>query len=266
MLKLRSFRSLLVVFREHLSNTLSVLLLTFTLIGMSKRKRPEASSLAQSLVDAERVILKLIKSRENVGLWKGDIKSETRLPENVVTKALTSLQSKRLIKGVLSFQFKNRKHFIAAEFEPSKEVTGGSWYVDGNLDKQFISSLKELCFKIIQKHRVITGEGVHDFIKRVKATTVECTSQQISEILKSMVLDNQIIEVKSTGLTEYHSIPLGKVCYRCAPVGAVAQDTGAGAMASIPCGVCPRIRQCTPDGKISPSTCIYFKKWLDFDF
>ncbi|KAI3835954.1 hypothetical protein MKW92_026982 [Papaver armeniacum] len=36
------------------------------------------------------------------------------------------------------------------------------------------------------------------------------------------------------------------------------------ALASIPCGVCPRLNECTPDGIISPTTCVYFKKWLDF--
>ncbi|GAB4831834.1 Coronatine-insensitive protein [Ancistrocladus abbreviatus] len=37
-----------------------------------------------------------------------------------------------------------------------------------------------------------------------------------------------------------------------------------GHMAAIPCTVCSRINFCTPDGVISPSTCRYFDKWLDF--
>lgn len=31
-----------------------------------------------------------------------------------------------------------------------------------------------------------------------------------------------------------------------------------------PCGICPVINECTPDGAISPATCIYFDKWLSF--
>ncbi|PWA92030.1 protein kinase superfamily protein [Artemisia annua] len=67
-----------------------------------------------------------------------------------------------------------------------------------------------------------------------------------------------IIDVKSTGLAEYHKIPVGQECYRCI-AGDKAPITGA--MVSIPCGVCPRIRQCTPDGLISPT--LWFMQRVD---
>ncbi|KAL0019133.1 hypothetical protein WJX79_006207 [Trebouxia sp. C0005] len=31
-----------------------------------------------------------------------------------------------------------------------------------------------------------------------------------------------------------------------------------------PCGVCPVFNECTPDGPISPATCVYFQQWLEF--
>uniref|UniRef100_A0A5B7AYA9 Putative DNA-directed RNA polymerase III subunit RPC6-like n=1 Tax=Davidia involucrata TaxID=16924 RepID=A0A5B7AYA9_DAVIN len=227
-----------------------------------KRKRQDSSS-AQL---PENVLLNLIKSKEDMGIWIRDMKRETNLPENVVTKAVKSLLAHKLIKEVVNIQSKGRKHYMAAEFEPSKELTGGTWYVGGNLDTAFISVLKDSCLKIIRKLKVATLEGISDFFKRNKITTVECTTPQIAEILRSMVLDNEIIEVKSTGLGEYASIPIGTVCYRCAAGMGPGQGPKIGAMASIPCGVCPRISQCTPDGIISPKTCVYFTKWLDFDF
>ncbi|MCD7452843.1 hypothetical protein HAX54_018284 [Datura stramonium] len=100
-----------------------------------------------------------------------------------------------------------------------------------------------------------------------KRKVVECTSQQVAEILNSVVLDNAVIEVKSTGLGEYHSIPIGSVCYRIAAVDALGTGPKTiGPMASIPCGACPRISLCTPDGIISPQTCVYYTKWLNFEF
>lgn len=33
---------------------------------------------------------------------------------------------------------------------------------------------------------------------------------------------------------------------------------------SIPCGVCPVIDQCSEGGQISPQTCVYYQKWLEF--
>ncbi|KAF2299655.1 hypothetical protein GH714_002230 [Hevea brasiliensis] len=149
---------------------------------------------------------------------------------------------------------------MATEFEPSKEITGGAWYVEGNLDTEFIQILKEQCTKQIYKLKVATLEGVTDSIKRSGVLNVELTKQQIDEILKALVLDNEIIELKSNGMGEFASIPVGKICYKCISKGNIGGEPRTGAMASIPCGVCPRIRQCTPDGIISPQTCVYYSK------
>ncbi|KAA8544324.1 hypothetical protein F0562_022336 [Nyssa sinensis] len=106
-----------------------------------------------------------------MGIWIRDMKRETNLPENVVTKAVKSLLAQKLIKEVVNIQSKGRKHYMAVEFEPSKELTGGTWYVEGNLDTAFISVLKDSCLKIIRKLKVATLEGVADFFKRNKITT-----------------------------------------------------------------------------------------------
>lgn len=227
---------------------------------LNKRKKPESKA-TSALQDSDKKVLNVIKSKKESAIWIRDLKRDSDLADPIVTKSLKTLISLGLIKEVKHVQFKGRKHYIGAEFEPSQEITGGSWYVDGNLDTAFIEQLKETCLKVIRKLKVATAEGVYDFFKTNRLTNTDCTSQQISEILRSMVLDNMIIDVKSTGLAEYHKIPIGQVCYRC-----IAGDKAplTGAMVSIPCGVCPRIRQCTPDGLISPSTCVYFKKWLEF--
>ncbi|KAK9052898.1 hypothetical protein SSX86_029528 [Deinandra increscens subsp. villosa] len=227
---------------------------------LNKRKKPEPKAV---LVESDRKVLEVIKSKKEMAIWSRDLKMETNLSDVVISKSLKNLLNSSLIKEVVHAQQKGRKHYIAAEFEPSKEVTGGSWYVNGDLDTAFIDQLKDLCLKIIRKLKVVTADGVYDFFKTNRLTNTDCTSQQISEILRSMVLDNMIIDVKSTGLGEYHSIPIGKLCYRCPP-GDVNQGPKKGALVSIPCGVCPRIRECTPDGLISPTTCVYYNKWLDF--
>ncbi|XAR71496.1 hypothetical protein NMG60_11028791 [Bertholletia excelsa] len=230
-------------------------------ISSLKRKRPEPQIQSQS---PENVLLNLIKSKGDMGIWKGDMKRETNLPEPMVNKALKMLQGKKLIKEVVNIKSKGRKHYMAVEFEPSKELTGGAWYVEGNLDKEFIGVLKDACLRIIRKLKVTTPDVISEFIKKHRITTVECSTKQIKEILQSMVLDNEIIEVKSTGLGEFHSIPIGTTCYRSATGMGLGQGPKTGAMASIPCGVCPRISQCTPDGFISPKNCEYYAKWLDF--
>lgn len=229
-----------------------------------KRKRPASNSVVDALIDADRAVLDVIKGKEDMGIWARDIKRETKLPDNVVNKSIKSLEAKKLIKEVKNIQFKGKKHYMAAEFEPSKEVSGGVWYAEGALDKGLIDALKRFCLRIVCSQKVATADGLCSILNKNKVTTFDCSQQQVVEILNSMVLDNQIMEVKSTGLGEYHSIPVGKICYRAISGDAVSKGPKLGIMATIPCGMCPRISQCTPDGIISPATCVYYQKWLEF--
>lgn len=229
-----------------------------------KRQRPETDP--PGLVDAERVILNSIKNKKDLGIWVRDIKLDTKLTDHVVNKSLKSLIAKKLVKEVVNIQNKGKKHYMAVEFEPSKEITGGEWYIDGNLDKELISVLQKLCLRYMRAQRVATLQGVHNDLKKNQAVNFELSAQQVTEILNSMVLDDEIIEVKSTGLGDYHSIPIGTICYRVASSAGVAKRTKVGVFASTPCGACPRISMCTPDGVVSPSTCVYYTKWLDIEF
>nr|XP_043629402.1 DNA-directed RNA polymerase III subunit RPC6-like [Erigeron canadensis] len=229
---------------------------------LQKRKRPEARS-AGGLTETNRLVLNVIKSKGADTITDWNIKKETNLQGAAFNKIIKNLKDLALIKEIRRANAKG-KHFIAAEFEPTDEVTGGVWFTDGALDTDFINQLKGICLKIIKKLKVATAEGVYDFFKENRLTKTECTSQQLSEILKTLVLDNAIIEVKSTGLGEYFSIPIGNVCYRCLDGNLGDHGPKLGAMVSIPCGVCPRMKQCTPDGLISPTNCVYYTKWLEF--
>ncbi|XP_076933917.1 uncharacterized protein LOC143599988 [Bidens hawaiensis] len=204
---------------------------------LNKRKKPESKP-GDGLLEVDRKVLDAIKSRKEMAIWSRDLKTETNLPDQVINKSLKNLLNASLIKEVVHVKQKGRKHYIGADFQLSTEVTGGLWYNDdGELDVAYVDQLKDLCLKIIRRLKVATADGVYDFFKANRLTHTECSSQQIIEILRSMVLDNMIIDVKSTGLGEYHSIPVGQVCYRCSVGDAANQGPKAGALVSVPCGV-----------------------------
>ncbi|KAL8459071.1 hypothetical protein ACS0TY_036516 [Phlomoides rotata] len=116
---------------------------------------------------------------------------------------------------------------MGVEFEPSKEISGGDFYSDGKLDVEFIKLLKRYCLRQIKVRKVATVEGILTDVKKHDLVKFDISSQQVSEILESMVLENEIIEVKSTGLGDYHSIPIGKIYYRAGsgnPMGSVCFD------------------------------------------
>ncbi|KAK1430788.1 hypothetical protein QVD17_13801 [Tagetes erecta] len=222
------------------------------------RKRPD-HILGNVLVEADKAVLNVINTRGKSAISRRNIQQETKLPMNIVAKCVKKLTDLLLIKEIKHGRI---YHYIATENSPSNTVTGGGCYPDDK--KEFINQVKDICLKIVKELKVTTADGVYNvFIKEHKLTKVELSRQQISEILGVMVLENLIIEVKSTGYGEYRSVPVGDVCYRCHE-GNVNHGSDVGAMSSIPCGVCPRIRECTPDGLVSPSACVYFTKWLEF--
>ncbi|KAK9208202.1 hypothetical protein WN944_000556 [Citrus x changshan-huyou] len=233
---------------------------------MSKRKRLDSNAPSDSLTDHERLIYDVIRSKQDMGIWTRDMKRELKvnLPDNIVTKSIKSLQNKSLIKEVVNIHNKGKKHLMAVEFEPSKEISGGAWYSEGSLDTEFIKVVKSQCLKQIIKVKVATLEGISDSIKRSGAFKVDLTKQQTEEIVRALVLDNQIMEVKSNGSGEFTNIPVGKVCYKNVSKGGGGGEPKTGSLASVPCGVCPQINICTPDGVISPKTCVYYTKWEAF--
>ncbi|KAK8716662.1 hypothetical protein V6N13_043967 [Hibiscus sabdariffa] len=143
---------------------------------------------------------------------------------------------------------------MSRELEPSSEITGGAWYVEDSLDTEYINVLKEQCWRKIYGMKVTTLEGIADALKRSNVWQIELSKQHVEEIMKALVLDNQVMKVKSTGTGEFASILVGKACYKCIGKRGYGGQPKLGTVASIPCGVCPQISRCTPDGIISPKS------------
>lgn len=231
---------------------------------MSKRKRPDPKLSGGDINEQhEKKVLDMIRKKQGMGLTAFEVKLDKTIPPNMVTRLTTSLKKKGLIREVANMNNKGYKHFIAIEFQPSKELTGGDWYIDGTLNLSKIEDLKAKCVMILErhKHRVVTLDVLCGYFVKEEKLSVDETK----EILKNLVLDNVIMEVKSNGLNEFASTRIGEVCYRLTGKKAGNGEARAGAsFASIPCGACPSIGLCSPDGVISPTTCVYFQKWLDF--
>nr|CAD1842940.1 unnamed protein product [Ananas comosus var. bracteatus] len=114
----------------------------------------------EGLSDAERMILEAIRSKENMGIWTFDLKKLTNLPRGVFDKALRLLQQKGLIKCVVSIHNKSRKMYVAREFEPAKEISGGTWYSQGSLNQEFIGDVRSKCLAQVTRLRIATVEDV----------------------------------------------------------------------------------------------------------
>ncbi|KAB2040299.1 hypothetical protein ES319_D02G073100v1 [Gossypium barbadense] len=137
----------------------------------AKRKRPDTVS--DSVTEQERIVHEVIRSKQDMGISQQDMKREINLHSNLIAKCIKSLVSKNLIKEVKNIHSRRQKHYMSAEFEPSNEITGGAWYVEGSLDKEYINVLKEQCWRKIYGLKVATLEGIADAIKRSNVSQIE---------------------------------------------------------------------------------------------
>ncbi|KAI3887130.1 hypothetical protein MKW92_029571 [Papaver armeniacum] len=177
------------------------------------------------LSEAERTIYDLIISTEDMGIWTREIKFKIKvIPDTVVNKSIKSLKDKALIKGLLTYRTKEKNRLL-------------SWHKNGVWSFSLDRRLQQL--------------EIAEAVNNMPVFTVKFTGRQIEELVQSLFLDKKIMLEVSTGKGDFARISPGEQCYQ-------------RALASIPCGVCPRLNECTPDGIISPTTCVNFKKWLDF--
>ncbi|KAI4295053.1 hypothetical protein MLD38_040678 [Melastoma candidum] len=99
----------------------------------------------------------------------------------------------------------------------------------------FIDIMKDQCLRQIRKLGVAIVDMVADEIKRSKILKANYPVQQIREIVKALALDNDVVEVKSTGIGEFASIQPGKFCYKCVRhQDASREPSKKVAMASVP--------------------------------
>ncbi|KAG9445920.1 hypothetical protein H6P81_012048 [Aristolochia fimbriata] len=201
----------------------------------AKRGRQDSKP-AQALSETDKKVHDLIRSKGNQGIWIADVKRELNIQDTLLKKSIASLETRKLIKPVTSVQGRSRKVYMAVEFEPSAEVTGGHWYSDGNLDTDFITVMKSQCFNHIKKLKVATIEMVSDSIRKSGVFKVECSSTQISEMIQVLLLDGSVEQVTSSGMGDFSSIAMGKKCYR-----VLEKKELSGALSSFPCGACPRL-------------------------
>ncbi|KAL6140224.1 hypothetical protein ACLB2K_058524 [Fragaria x ananassa] len=195
--------------------------------GPSVLKRKRQDSQLDSLTEHECRIYDAIRSTKDMGINKQGIKRETNLTAVLINKSLKTLEGMKRIKEVKGIQSKGRWGlYMAIEFEPSNEITGGAWYENGNLDRESVDVVKRLCVMFINKHEVCTLKEILAEVERTRILNEKLTPKDMKELLESLVLDNEVMKA-------------GEDSYKCCKRGSRGEPKLA-SMASIPCGVCPR--------------------------
>ncbi|KAG6911639.1 hypothetical protein DXG01_007889 [Tephrocybe rancida] len=174
----------------------------------------------------ESLVLGHIKASRNEGIWTKHLKAKTNLHQTIIDRCLKTLTQKRLIKRVPSVQHPTRKIYMLDNLEPSVALTGGPWYTDNELDKEFIQNLSDACLKFIRdisfpKRRGEGTEGplfalsnspdypsaeqIRNSLRKARLTETDLTVEHVEMLLNVLVLDGEIERLPSFGTSMWNN-------------------------------------------------------------
>lgn len=159
----------------------------------------------------EKLVYRVVESAGSKGIWHREIRNQTKLPMNLMSKILKNLETKKLIKAVKSVTASKKKLYMLYGIEPDKTVTGGAWYSGTEFEAEYVQVLYEQCYQFVKKHLVSSEESkdfvesrksslvssaeVRDYIKKLKVSTIELSLQDIETVLETIVFDGLIEKI-----------------------------------------------------------------------
>lgn len=224
------------------------------------------SSLAEKLegLSAEdKLVVQAIEKSGNTGIWVRNLKQVTKLQPATLTKILRTLLRLGIVKPVASIAHKNRKIYMMAHIEPSRDLTGGPWYTDNEMDYQFIADLRQFILADLAR-KPLTRTQLAKRIALSGLSAVPLTVTDVQSLLDSLMFDNKIIKSEedvADGVrllfTADAKSTEDAVRWRLARTFDDHDH-----LSQIPCGLCPVAERCEPGGVVAPETCAYYNAWL----
>ena len=248
---------------------------------------PGQASKLKALGLDEGLVYRQIEAVQNVGIWKRDLQRKTNLHLTSLDRCLKTLEVRGYIKTVKSVQYQSRKIYMLAHLDPAEDISGGSWYEDGELDVAFIEYMRKAVFKSIQDESFQRIEaatdptdddpGIHgewpmgatsqlfyphpagftgyatlahvtQCLKKSKVINVSLMSGEIQQIIDDLCWDGKVVR-------------MGNGRYKAKLIPTESLKVGNG-LTDAPCGRCPAFDLCEEGGPVDASNCEYLDKWL----
>ena len=214
----------------------------------------------KQLSESEKPIYQLLEDAGNRGLCTREIKEKTGITTVRINKILGSMEDKGLIKVYKSIQGKKKKVYMLSEVEPSSEITGGIWYNESEFNTELIERLCEKCIAYIERKGTASRKEITLYIRTLGLVPGDMQEEDLQSILNILYFDDKIEFVKDQaeeGISPENRMSGAKV-YR-----VKKKYEPEMALLNVPCIYCPLMKECHPDGVVSPSTCLYYKEWIE---
>eukprot|EP00914_Ancora_sagittata_P026958 GHVO01052904.1.p1 GENE.GHVO01052904.1~~GHVO01052904.1.p1 ORF type:complete len:298 (+),score=40.52 GHVO01052904.1:339-1232(+) len=207
----------------------------------------------QTLTKEEYQVYCSVEESGNQGIWTAEIRKGTNLAAHIITKCVKQLEdTKKLIKPVRSIHVKNRKMYMLAHLEPSREIAGGTFYDDGEFNEGLVERLREQICHVVQHRQQSTMKDISNYI-RSAGFGRDFADDDLKLVMRTLELEQQVQTIIS---------PAGEMVYTW------SRWPNLDPFEDLPCGTCPVFRECTNkmSMRISPQSCEYYDHYLNYGF
>jgi DNA-directed RNA polymerase III subunit RPC6 len=142
-----------------------------------------------------KLVYQVIERVGNVGIWTKDIRTQTNIQQQTITKIFKQLEGRLLIKPVKSVNAKAKKIYMVYGLQPAKEVTGGPWYTELEFDHEFINEIRNfilLCVQRINKGKGVTLDEITEKMKQGKVSRIELNPEEVQQLLQTLAYDYKV--------------------------------------------------------------------------
>ena len=146
----------------------------------------------RGLTSEDRMVLQIIETAGNNGMWTKEVKQKSNLPQVKITKIFKTLETRKLIKSVKHVAHQNRKVYMKYDLEPSREITGGAWFTDQEFDSTFVNQMRRLCLDYIMDEKKVTLQDVFEFIVESKVSKVNLRKEDVEQIVNTLIYDGDV--------------------------------------------------------------------------
>ncbi|QDZ18969.1 Rpc34 subunit of RNA polymerase [Chloropicon primus] len=158
-----------------------------------KLNRQEEQRKLEGLGREDLLVYQIIQSSSDMGIWTKDLKTKAGLQQPQVAKILKFLEQRKLIKSIKWVTNRNRKVYMAFDVQPSKEITGGAWYTNNELDEEMIGAAMKICLKSVrEKGGRVSFREVAAEVKKSELFRTALDEDEVRSILKLLVYDGKL--------------------------------------------------------------------------
>jgi len=207
----------------------------------------------------------IIESRGNTGIFVNDLKYKLQLNyrQKHFKKIMAELINRNLVAEIRPLGEPSKVHYILKSLKPARLISGGPLYSEGTLDTGLLECLEKFLLKMTKRSK---GQGMtaNSVLKALdekeregqKLFATKFSASDIIQVLDKLSYDDKLQiggAVSASGETTAST-----------PFYLKKDEFSFANFVKTPCGRCPVFDQCTPGGNVSPETCEYISKWLDF--